>query len=224
MKVETYTEAALGTALAARVALDLRAAIGAKGRASMAVPGGSTPGPFLSALAKENLDWDKVTVTLTDERCVPADHARSNQMLVAQHLLQGRAQAAQFVALYADDQEIDKVEAALTQQVLPLNVCVLGMGSDMHTASLFPGTPGLARLLDLNSDRLVDFVDPPDANEPRVTLTARALAAANHTYLLIKGADKHAALERAMKTEDREAAPIRAILDATPAPVVFYAA
>lgn len=223
MKIETHSQADLGPALAARVANDLRAAINAKGHASIAVPGGSTPGPFLSALAKETLDWEKVVVTLTDERCVPAGHARSNQTLVSQHLIEGGAQAAQFVLLYTGDNERDSVETALSAQILPLDVCVLGMGGDMHTASLFPGTPGLADLLDLNGERLVDFVSPPGADEPRVTLTAKALATAAHTYILIKGADKRAALDTALQTEDREAAPIRAILDAAKSAVVFYA-
>ncbi len=224
MKTETYSQEDLGAALAARVAHDLRSAIETAGRASLAVPGGSTPAPFLSALAKEDVDWENVIVTLSDERCVPAGHARSNQALVSEHLLQGAAKAAKFIPLYSGNEESASIEAALEKYVLPLNVCVLGMGGDMHTASLFPGTPGLADLLDQNGERLVNFVSPPGADEPRVTLTAKSLATADHTYLLIKGADKLAALERAFVTEDREAAPIRAVLDAAKIPVVFYAA
>jgi len=223
MKIETHTETDLGPVLAARVANDLRSAIETIGRASMAVPGGSTPAPFLSALATENLAWDKVAVTLSDERCVPMDHARSNQRLVSQHLLQGKAQTAQFVTLYSGAHETSSLEKGLAEHIIPLSVCILGMGADMHTASLFPGTPGLATLLDPTGDRLVDFVSPPGADEPRVTLTAKALATADHTYLLIKGADKRVALEQALSVEDPETAPIRAILDAAKKPVVFYA-
>lgn len=223
MKIESFSQTDLGPALAAQVADDLRAAVEATDRASIAVPGGSTPGPFLSALANESLDWKKVSATLSDERCVPSDHERSNQRLVTEHLLTGPAEAAEFVPLYSRFQELSEVEAALNEKILPLDVCVLGMGNDMHTASLFPGTRGLKNLLDLNAERLVDFVSPPGAEEPRVTLTAKALASAKHTYLLIKGADKRTALDRAMGTEDREAAPIRAILESAQSPIIFYA-
>lgn len=223
MKIETFSQADLGPALAAQVAADLRTAIETKDRASIAVPGGSTPGPFLSALASDTLDWTKVSVTLSDERCVPSDHERSNQRLVTEHLLKGPAEAAEFVPLYSRFQELAEVETALSEKILPLDVCVIGMGDDMHTASLFPGTRGLKSLLDLNAERLVDFVSPPGAEEPRVTLTAKALATASHTYLLIKGADKRTSLDRAMETDDREAAPIRTILESAQSPMIFYA-
>jgi len=223
MKIETYAKVDLGSALATRVADDLRTAIETKDRASLAVPGGNTPGPFLSALANEKFDWKKITVTLTDERCVPADHARSNQRLISETLIQGPAAAARFVPLYSGTDNLTDAEAALDEQVLPLDVCVLGMGDDMHTASLFPGTPGLNDLLDPNGPRFVDFVEPPGADEPRISLTSKALATARHTYLLIIGANKRTALDRAMQTEDREAAPIRSILEAAESPIVFYA-
>ncbi len=215
MKIETHAADDLGSALARRVAEDLRAALDAKGRASLAVPGGTTPAPFLKALGAETLDWSQVSVTLTDERQVPVGHPRSNQSLVTQHLLQGDAAIATFVPLLGDD-----AEAAITA-LLPLDICVLGMGDDMHTASLFPGTKGLADLLDPDTAHSVAAVTPPGADEPRITLTARALGSAAHTYLLIKGAGKSAALEKAMQEEDT--APIRAILDAANSPVVFYA-
>ena len=217
MKIETHTADDLGPALARRVADDLRAALDTRQRASLAVPGGTTPAPFLRALGAEALDWSRVSVTLTDERQVPLGHPRSNRSLVTQHLLQGRAGVASFVPLLGDDAE------AAVAALLPLDVCVLGMGNDMHTASLFPGTPGLADLLDPAAARCVADVRPPGADEPRVTLTARALGSAARTYLLITGADKRAALKRAMVQEDRAAAPIRAILDAARAPLVFHA-
>ena len=137
--------------------------------------------------------------------------------------MQGPAKAAQFIPLYFGNQEVDEIERALRENALPLDVCVLGMGNDMHTASLFPGTPGLSALLDPNGERFASFVSPLGADEPRVTLTAKALATATHTYLLMKGAEKREALGRAMETDNREAAPIRAILESARSPIVFYA-
>lgn len=221
MKIETHDADRLGTALAKQVADNLRTAIQTDGWASIAVPGGTTPAPFLAALGAEDLDWRKVVVTLTDERCVPVDHERSNQALVSKYLLQGAARDARFVSLNTENDTIDTVAAALKDHVLPLTVCVLGMGDDMHTASLFPGTPGLADLLDPKHTDGVAAVNPPGADEARITLTAQALSSAAHTYLLIKGSGKREALDRAMTIE--ATAPIRAVLDAARAPVIYYA-
>lgn len=221
--MERCTQADVGPALAAHVATDLRLAISEGRRASLAVPGGTTPAPFLTALAEQALDWSQVTVTLTDERCVPFDDPRSNHRLVHRHLLRGRAAQARFVPLHAPGRTIAEIEQSLIQAVLPLHVCVLGMGDDMHAASLFPDTPGLASLLHLTTGSHVSHVTPPGAAEARVTLTAKALASSAHTYLLIRGPSKRDALARAMRTADPLAAPIRVILDAARTPRVFYA-
>ena len=223
MNIETYPAEELGVALARKVAGDLRAALAAKGRASIAVSGGSTPAPFLSALSKEALDWKSVAVTLTDERQVGIDSPRSNARLVAEHFLKGEASEAQFVALYTEGQGVAEANKQVAELILPLDVCVVGMGDDMHTASLFPGTPGLAEMLDVNGDVFVSLASPPTADEERVTLTATALSTAAHTYLLIKGDSKRKALDEAMNTDDPLVAPIRTILDTAKSATVFYA-
>lgn len=219
IQTETHTAETLGPALAARVADDLKAAIAANGTARLAVPGGSTPGPFLTALGAVDLPWQKVTVTLTDERCVPADHERSNQRTLRRTLLAGRAGECRFVPLY-DDGSGGAVDIA---DALPLDVCVLGMGDDMHTASLFPGSPELPRALRPEDGAALVSVTAPGAPEPRVTLSAPVLTAAPRLYLLIQGPKKRAALDRAISVDDPLAAPIGAVLTAAPRPVVFYA-
>ena len=226
VRIEEFPESELGAALAARVAEDLVNAIRDRGHASLAVPGGTTPVAFLRALGRIDLPWDRVTATLTDERWVPTDNARSNQRTLAETLFQGRAAAARFVPLYSCANEpalgLPAVAAAL-EEALPLDVCVLGMGNDMHTASLFPDSPDLARALAPEDGAPVLAVTAPGAPEPRITLTGPVLAGAARLYLLIRGTAKRAALAQAIATGDPQRAPIRAILDAAAAPLVFYA-
>lgn len=89
LRIETCDAKAIAPLLAARVADDLRAVIAQKGSAHLAVPGGTTPGPFLAALGAIDLPWEHVTVTLTDERWVPEDHERSNQRTLRDTLFAG---------------------------------------------------------------------------------------------------------------------------------------
>ncbi|MGQ9371011.1 6-phosphogluconolactonase [Azospirillum sp. ST 5-10] len=217
----------LADRLAAAVAGQLRAAVDARGRAALAVPGGTSPGPFLTRLGATALPWQRVAVTLSDERCVPADHPRSNQRLAAATLLAGAAGAARFVALHdaalPPDEALAARSAELMQTALPLDVCVLGMGDDLHTASLFPGADGLAAALDPAGGRPLLPIHAPGAPEPRVTLTAPVLRGAGHVHLLIVGSAKRDALERALACATVEEAPVRVVLDRPGPTTVWYA-
>ncbi|MGB0694504.1 MAG: 6-phosphogluconolactonase [Rhodospirillaceae bacterium] len=209
---------ALAQGLAARVADDLIAAVEQRGQAVLAVPGGSTPGPFLQALGqRDDVPWAQVIVTLTDERWVPADHPRSNEKLLNDTFLAvGPACMARFLPLYAPAPSPEATCAytgqALEKDGMPLDVLVLGMGEDSHTASLFPGADRLAEGLDTTGDAALLPMRAPDAPEPRLTLTAPALLSADRTYLLITGANKAAALVQALEPGPDEEAPIRLIL------------
>lgn len=200
-------------AVADRLAGDLGNALRVQERASFSVPGGSTPGPVFDTLSGAGLDWDRVTVLLNDERWVPEGHERSNAALVRRRLLVGRAAAAQFVPLYADTPEPEDAIAALTEAIsphLPISVLLLGMGADMHTASLFPGADRLTEALAPDAPILMPM-RAPGAGEPRVTLTARVLADAMACHLLITGSEKRAALDRAQGLPPEEA-PVNAVL------------
>jgi 6-phosphogluconolactonase len=200
-------------AVADAVASDLRLALQRNERVSLAVPGGSTPGPVFDLLAGLTLDWDRVTVIPSDERWVAEDHERSNARLIRARLLRGPAARATFVPLHADapepEQAMDRVAAAVSPH-LPLSVALLGMGADMHTASLFPGGDRLAEALAADAPVVLPM-RAPGAGEPRVTLTARVLADAMAVHLLLTGADKKEAVAAAERLPP-ETAPVRAVL------------
>lgn len=200
--------------LADKLASELAAQLRTNDGASLCVPGGTTPGPVFDVLSGVGLDWDRVTIFLNDERWVPETSLRSNGRLLRQRLLTGKAAAATFLPLYADTPEpeasVGALEAAIAPH-LPISVLLLGMGADMHTASLFPGADRLAEALAPDAPVLMPM-RAEGAGEPRITLTARVLADAMSIHLLITGKEKRAALERAMGLSPEEA-PVRAVLD-----------
>ncbi len=214
MKFVEYPDAELMMFdLADILASELASALRQNDRASFCVPGGTTPGPIFDVLSAVKLDWDRVTVFPSDERWVPESSERSNGRLLRQRLLVGRAAAAEFLPLYADTPEPEAALDALAGAIephLPISVLLLGMGADMHTASLFPGADRLEEALDDDAPILVPM-RAPGAGEPRVTLSARALADAMSCHLVITGAEKRAALERARDLPEQEA-PVRAVL------------
>lgn len=204
---------ALMAGLAATIAGELRAAL-ARGAATLSVPGGTTPGPVFDALAEEDLDWSRVAVMLNDERWVDETSPRSNTRLLRERLLVGRAARARLVPLYAPtatpEESLDRLAEGILPH-LPITVLLLGMGADMHTASLFPGADRLAQALASNAPVLM-ALRAEAAGEPRITLSAPVLKQAGHIHILITGPDKRAALERAQGLTPVEA-PVRVVLD-----------
>lgn len=205
---------ALMIGLADVIAAQLRMALERGARASLAVPGGTTPGPIFDTLSAVHMDWDRVDVMLTDERWVPESSDRSNTRLLRDRLFVDQAAAAHLVPLYGGtetpeaclDQLIAGVEAAM-----PLSVVLLGMGTDMHTASLFPGADLLTKALSPGAPALLPM-RAPGAPEARITLSARVLNGAMSKHLVITGDEKRVALERAAKIRDHEDAPVASVL------------
>jgi len=214
--------------LAAQVAELLRFGIKERGRASLAVSGGSTPVPFFAALSELTLDWGKVTITLADERWVDPSDPDSNELLVRQHLLQNRAAAATFVGLKTGAvtamQGENECAARLALLPRPFDALILGMGNDGHTASLFPQATRLGEALALDSGKLCMAITPPVAPHERMTLTLPALLHSRQIILHFVGAGKREVYEKAMASGPVEEMPIRAVLGQTTAPVtVFWA-
>ena len=201
--------------LADTLAGELESALLTHEQVSFAVPGGTTPGPIFDNLCNVRLDWDRVNILLTDERWVPEDSDRSNTRLLRQRLFQERAASAQYLPLYAPAEAPEGQLEQLAQAIdphLPISVMLLGMGADMHTASIFPGADRLEEALS-GADTLV-AMRAPGAPEPRITLSARVLKGAINRHLVIIGSEKRAALERAQRLDPHEA-PVAAILPGT---------
>jgi 6-phosphogluconolactonase len=214
-------------ALADQVATQLRDAIAERGRAVVAVSGGSTPKAFFARLSNEALDWSAVTVTLVDERWVPDTDARSNARLVQSTLLQNAAAAAHFVPLYTGaatpEQGLAATEARIAALPTPFDVVVLGMGDDGHTASFFPGGDHLAEATDPHGTARVWPMRAPGAGEPRITLSLPALLDTRALYLLLCGEGKRSLL--ASVGQDAEAAkgyPVRCVVQQDAVPLAVY--
>lgn len=214
-QIEAFpTREALYDAAASTIVQALTTAVANQGFAGFAATGGSTPAPVYDRLAQATAPWDKVMVTLTDERWVPPTDPSSNEKLVREHLLTGEAAKAGFSPLYFEG--VSHEEAALKAQAgvaaaAPFGVVLLGVGPDGHFASLFPGNPVLARGLDPASDRLVLAVPPgdPAPDMPRISLTFQALTQTALIVLLVTGQAKRALLDG----EVDQTLPVAAILN-----------
>lgn len=199
--------------VASALAVSLQKALAASAQVTFAVPGGTTPGPVFDALSEMDLEWSRVHVLLTDERWVPETHAQSNAALIRAHLLKGKAAKAGFTPYFTAQTDIDAAAAALSDKLSalqPIDVMLLGMGADMHTASLFPGAAGLEEAMAHDAPMFLPVRVAGQA-VMRFSLTAPALRSALDTHLLITGTDKRAALERATSLSEA-LAPVNTVL------------
>jgi len=205
----------LDIALADKVAGMLLEAIALKGKASIAVSGGSTPKGFFTALSKKDLPWRDITVTLADERWVSIDSDASNTRLVHENLLQNKAVNAKFFHLKQGDsltsETLDDLNLAAQSSLLPLDVLILGMGEDGHTASLFPCSDQIDEALALSTAPLLKVV-PKTAPNDRITFSFAYLKQSKNTFLHISGERKKAVLNKALSETNIKEMPIRAFL------------
>ncbi|MGV6813189.1 MAG: 6-phosphogluconolactonase [Brevirhabdus sp.] len=212
--IEYPDRATLMAELAGVMTDQLRALLAHQDHVSFAGAGGSTPGPVYDCMSGHTLNWDSVTILPGDERWVPESSPRSNAAQLKARLMQGPAREARFQPLFTGDATPEdglKTLQAQVSRLLPLSVVLLGMGDDMHTASLFPGAVGLEEALADTAPPLA-VIRAREAGEPRVSLTAPVLRNATHVNILITGAVKRTALEAAVALPQLQA-PVRAVID-----------
>jgi len=201
--------------LAEKVANLLSSAIKSKGKASIAVSGGSTPKGFFLALSKKDIQWSKVTITLADERWVDTGSEASNTRLVLENLLINQAKHANFFHLKQSDLFDDESISSLNMQsldILPLDVLILGMGEDGHTASLFPCSDEIKTALNEENPLSLMKVIPRTAPHQRITFTFSSLISSHHIFIHICGDKKKQVLTQAVNEQDIYKMPIRAFL------------
>ena len=203
-------------AVAFDVSEELKSLLTIKDRVTLAVPGGSTPQPFFYKLSSIRLDWSRVLVIPTDERFVPETSALSNTGLIKTALLQNFAKEAKILSFCKPNFSIQELAFNISDELktlLPLDICILGMGLDMHTASIFPDADRLNDALDLKTPDVLIPIKSPSISEMRLTLTARVLRNALRRHLLITGLDKKASLDFALQSKEGwNLAPVRAVL------------
>ncbi len=216
----------LADTLADETANRLADAISARGQASLVVSGGSTPRPFFNRLSRTKISWGRVTVTLADERWVDTGDDSSNEHLVRSELLRNEAACARFIGLKnaAHSAAAGEKECNDTLRTIPrpFDLVILGMGSDGHTASFFPGAGRLPEAVDMQSGRSCIALTPPGAPFKRMTLTMPELLNSRIIILHITGEEKKQVLEKALAEGEAMAMPVRFVLRQRQTPVHIY--
>jgi len=202
----------------------LTAALERQQTASLVVPGGNTPRFYLPALARKPLPWNRITITLSDERWVEPTSGDSNERLVKTHLLEHLPENAQFIGLKTRHDRPDAALAEIDQRLQaipkPFTLTVLGLGEDGHIASLFPGLRLHETSQPATENRCI-AVHPPIAPSLRISLSLEALASSQHIALVVTGKTKRQLLDTLEKQAD-PAVPLVWLLQRSGHPITVF--
>ena len=194
----------MAEAVAGDIGFIIESALDARGGAVIALAGGKTPLPIYEKLAQAKLDWKRVTIIPGDDRIVPLGDPLSNVTAIAKIFLPKGARVIPLISDKAPDYKAAgrSADALLQDLHWPLDLCLLGIGSDGHAASIFPGPdydealngPKERRALGVMPDPL-----PPEAPVARVTLSRNAIISAKALMIAITGQQKRDVLEAAIE-------------------------
>jgi 6-phosphogluconolactonase len=188
---------------------------------TLALSGGKSPIAIFTQLSHYNLAWDRINLTLVDERFIPTSHEDSNEKLVRQHLLINQAQVANFVGLVTSDNILQSVNNA-NLQIKHIDIAILGMGEDGHTASIFPCCPELnsAINLELMPEKYI-ITTPTSAKYQRIGLSLAGILEIKHLLISINGDAKLSILQQA-SSQLSIVYPISQVLTRRPDCQVFW--
>ncbi len=222
--------------LAGELVIRIDQAIKNKGNAVIALSGGSTPKPLFKVLAEHEIDWDKVVVTLVDERWVPESHELSNAAFMKQYLLDALPAGVRFVPLYQAAQTVEasfpvvladycQATNSSLEELRSFDIVILGMGGDGHTASFFPDASNVADLVDINSAQPLLACSSASTQVERITWSLPYLLNTDFLALHFTGEGKLDVFEQALSGTDATELPIRCAIfqDGTPLNVYFAA-
>ena len=175
-------------------------AIERRGHCAIALAGGRTPRPIYERMARSPLAariaWNRLAIYFGDERCVPPDDPESNFRRVHEILIRHVPIPSNSVHRMEGERADTDAAARDYERLLParLDLLLLGMGEDGHTASLFPHSPALAE-----RTRRVVAVNRPHPSPQRLTITPAVIRAADAVIVLVAGAEKAATVARALQ-------------------------
>ncbi|WP_342804484.1 6-phosphogluconolactonase [Alteromonas sp. M12] len=205
----------------------LKQGIAKNGRASLAVSGGRTPAAMFNQLSKQDLEWEKVDVTLVDERWVDESDPASNAAMVKRELLINKAAVANFFGLKTSEADacdaVSFLNTNLSKIKTPFDALILGMGEDGHTASLFPCSEQLEQGLNTNLDSDYIAVTPTTAPNQRMSLTLKSILNSENIFLHLVGESKKRIIDIAQQSDDALEMPIRAVFNNTDVKLIWAA-
>lgn len=198
--IEHKSISVLESKLATQIAGRLETAVKKNGSAQLLVSGGSTPIGMYHLLSLKQLDWSKVTVGLVDERYVPSSDTNSNEKMIKENLLINEAAEARFISMYHltnnEEENLGRANFEYERFHNTIDVCVLGMGGDGHTASLFPSDKNSIQSLENN---LLEIVSTRAPKEPlkRISCSKGLILSSDIIYIMITGSEKKRVLQGA---------------------------
>ena len=176
---------------------------------NLVIPGGDSIKEFYEIFFKENLDWNRFNISLTDERWVHQSSKKSNENLIYSILKKNLIDKKNFFPLKGNSKDIDtaiKINNSKLAKLLPIDILILGMGIDGHTASLFREDQNLINLLSSFNSNITGMAKHENLN--RITLTQKSLISAKNKFLYINGTDKLKTLESALDKKSSDYYPI----------------
>lgn len=188
---------------------------------SLVVSGGATPKGCFALLADTDLEWEKVHILMSDERCVAPRHAASNEAMIRRTLLKNRAASAELVPIFNEKlsplEQCRALAGVIDTLPLPFSLSLLGMGEDGHFASLFPDIERLEAGLDLDNEQRCLPVQTAASPHLRITLTMSTLLRSREVLLLFFGDVKRDIYEQAKSPDSSY--PIARLLQQNRTPV-----